>query len=132
MLFASSAASPENPTSVPSPQGASKQASLLNDASILDQMQVLRDQLEQQSWEVNRALVERLAGTVPFDSPELREVLLLAARHTSAQGQHGESIFYYERWCQAGKRDGRLPQVLVELGKEYRDVELIRSAVECF
>ncbi|MBI4024052.1 MAG: tetratricopeptide repeat protein [Verrucomicrobia bacterium] len=96
------------------------------------ELDVFRRQAGHQAWEVNRTMAERIATAASFDSLELRETLLLAARQAAAEGNHGESLLYYERWRQAASDDPSSPKVLVEQGREYREVGLIRNAMDSF
>jgi len=99
-------------------------------------VELLKRHLRHQSWEISRAVMEKLALQSPAGSADLREGLLLMARYAASQTWHGESILYYERWrtavAQAGGENPLLPRVLLELGREYRAAGSTPSAMESF
>lgn len=124
----SGAATPDHPDA---PAAHAGEPSSLPD-SLENLVQMLPAQLVAQPWEVGRPLVERIVSQAPLGSVPLQNALLTAARYAAAKQQYGEAILYYERWRLSAETDPRKPQVLIELGQQYREVGLIKSAIDCF
>jgi tetratricopeptide (TPR) repeat protein len=112
--------------------GADKGKHVVEKPTPRDLLELLHRQLEHQSWDLSRAIVESIVNEAPLNSPEAAEALLLAARFAGEHQRHGESIVYYERWRKLSGQEGNLAQVLVELGRQYRKIQAIKVAVDCF
>ncbi|MDD2710499.1 MAG: tetratricopeptide repeat protein [Verrucomicrobiae bacterium] len=116
----------------PSSAGNPRTRGLSASPSPEDLISILPQQLLRQPWEFSRQLIEKVLSEVPFDSRSFQDTLLLAARCTAANERYGESILYYERWRFSAQMDPRLPQVMVELGRQYRNLGLIKAATDYF
>jgi tetratricopeptide (TPR) repeat protein len=98
--------------------------------------EVLKQQVKHQAWDLSRTLADKIVSDAPVGSREAYDALLLMARHAAAQSKHSESILYYERWrvmiTQPDDQDVNMPQVLLELGREYRSLGAMKSAIDSF
>jgi tetratricopeptide (TPR) repeat protein len=106
-------------------------------------LKLLKEQINQQSIETLRAIVDKIIQKTPPTSAEgheavalLRQALLLVARHSVELGNHSEAILYYERWrayeLQQDELDPNTASVLIEVGREYRNVGSSLTAIETF
>lgn len=93
---------------------------------------MLQEQLGNQPWDISREFVERIIAEAPADSPELASALLATARYAASHERHGEAILYYQHWYENGKESDLAPDVMIELGREYRTVGAIASAIDAF
>lgn len=109
-----------------------KKEAVSSEYSVVLLLQLLRWQIEHQPWNVSQGLVERIVSAPSADPETIGAALLIAARYTSKLGKHGESIVFYERWRQLQIDEKLLPEVLVELGREYREIGAFRSALDSF